>query len=322
MFFLFSLFLMAMRIDKKMPEYSTAIGQQAKRLLVPFAFWVVFYAFFRLLKADAFNYAPYIWDQLGDVQSWIGYFVLGKSQYHMHFLPTLFALFLFYPVMRLATRYPVLGLTVVLTLGVMNNTQGFLWTLDLDPVLRDYFVRALKILGYVGYGFVAFAIYGLWNDGIPRGESRLIRRGGFFFAATAYVATLPFYGDAIGSGAWGVRSGWVFYGHFLMPIFIFFIFIGGQYMQWSPRWSLLARYSFGVYLVHPLVIDVFDVVLFKTGMSAGMAPWAIVMLRIAFALPASFLVALALSRIKLLAWTVGTGPTPWDARKARKIAGA
>lgn len=322
MFFLFSLFLMAMRIDKKMPEYSTAIGQQAKRLLVPFAFWVVFYAFFRLLKADAFNYAPYIWDQLGDVQSWIGYFVLGKSQYHMHFLPTLFALFLFYPVMRLATRYPVLGLTVVLTLGVMNNTQGFLWTLDLDPVLRDYFVRALKILGYVGYGFVAFAIYGLWNDGIPRGESRLIRRGGFFFAATAYVATLPFYGDAIGSGAWGVRSGWVFYGHFLMPIFIFFIFIGGQYMQWSPRWSLLARYSFGVYLVHPLVIDVFDVVLFKTGMSAGMAPWAIVMLRIAFALPASFLVALALSRIKLLAWTVGTGPTPWDARKARKIAEA
>lgn len=322
MFFLFSLFLMAMRVDKKMPEYGTAIGQQAKRLLVPFAFWVVFYAFFRLIKADAFNYAPYIWDQLGSFQSWLGYFILGKSQYHMHFLPTLFALFLFYPVMRLATRYPILGLTVVLTLGVMNNTQGFLWTLDLDPALRDYFMRALKILGYVGYGFVAFAIYGLWNDGIPRGETRLIRRGGFLFAATAYVATIPFYGDAIGSGEWGGRSGWVFFGHFLMPIFIFFIFIGGQFLQWSPRWSLLARYSFGVYLVHPLVIDVFDVVLFKTGMSAGMAPWAIVVLRIAFALPTSFLVALALSRIKLLAWTIGTGPTPWDAYKSSKTAGA
>jgi surface polysaccharide O-acyltransferase-like enzyme len=316
MFFMFSLFLMAMRVDKSMPAYGTAIGQQAKRLLIPFAFWVVFYAFFRLLKADAFNYAPYIWDQLGQVNSWVGYFILGKSQYHMHFLPTLFALFLFYPIMRLATRYPILGLTVFLTLGVMNNTQGFIWTLDLDPVFRDYIIRALKVLGYVGYGFVAFAIYGLWNDGIPRGESRLIRRGGFFFAATAYVATLPFYGDAINTGGWGVRTGWVFYGHFLMPIFIFFFFIGGQFLQWSPRWSNLARYSFGVYLVHPLVIDVFDVALFKSGMSDAMDPWSIVVLRIMFALPMSFLLTVGLSRIRLMAWTIGLGPTPWDARKA------
>ena len=49
------------------------------------------------IKADAFGYAAYIWDQLGQVESWLGYFVLGKVQYHMHFLPTLFALFLFYP---------------------------------------------------------------------------------------------------------------------------------------------------------------------------------------------------------------------------------
>lgn len=316
MFFLFSLFLMAMRVDKKMPEYGTAIIQQAKRLLVPFAFWAVFYAFFRLMKADAFSYAPYIWEQLGQVSSWFGYFLLGKSQYHMHFLPTLFALFLFYPIMRLATRYPILGLTVFFTLGVMNNTQGFIWTLDLDPIYRDYIIRALKVLGYVGYGFVAFAIYGLWNDGIPRGESRLIRRGGFFFAATAYIATLPFYGDVIGTGAWGVRTGWVFFGHFLMPIFIFFIFMGGQYLQWSPKWSNLARYSFGVYLVHPMVIDVFDVALFKSGLSGAMEPWAIVMLRVPFALPLSFLVAVGLSKVKPLAWTIGLGPTPWEARKA------
>lgn len=64
MFFLFSLFLMAMRVNRKMPSYSTAILQQAERLLVPFAFWAVFYAFFRLVKAVAFSYAPYIWDQL------------------------------------------------------------------------------------------------------------------------------------------------------------------------------------------------------------------------------------------------------------------
>ncbi|WP_417250654.1 acyltransferase [Celeribacter sp.] len=317
MFFLFSLFLMAMRVDKKMPSYSSAIGTQAQRLLVPFVFWVVFYAFFRLLKADAFNYAPYIWEQVTDVKNWFGYFLLGKVQYHMHFLPTLFALFLFYPLMRGATRYPVLGLTLFVTLGIMNNTQGFIWGLGLEADLRDYILRAIKVLGYVGYGLAAFAMYGLWKDGIPRGESRLLRRGGFYFAALAYVATIPFFAYAVQNGAWGVRSGWDFYGHFLMPICVFLIFLGGQYRDWSPRWSHYAKYSFGVYLVHPAVIDLFDIALFKSGVSEILTPTALVLVRFAVALPASFLVSVGLSKVGLLAWTIGLGPMPWAARKSK-----
>jgi surface polysaccharide O-acyltransferase-like enzyme len=317
MFFLFSLFLMAMRVDTKMPSYSAAIGVQARRLLTPFAFWVIFYAFFRLVKASAFGYTPYILDQISQPENWVGYFLLGKVQYHMHFLPTLFALFLFFPLMRVATRYPIFGLTVFLTLGVMNSTQTFVWSLDLDPALRDYLIRGLKILGYVGYGFAAFAIYGLWKDGIPRGESRLLRRGALYFAVLAYVATLPFYGFAVKTGGWGVREGWDFYGHFLMPIFMLFFFMGGQFLQWSPKWSKLAQYTFGVYLVHPLIIDLIDITLVKSGMSGAMSPFAIVAVRYALALPLSFGLAVGLSRIKLLAWTVGLGPTPWSgAQKA------
>jgi surface polysaccharide O-acyltransferase-like enzyme len=322
MFFLFSLFLMAMRVDSKMPSYGSAISTQAQRLLVPFSFWVVFYAFFRLVKADAFGYAPYILEQLSQPQNWLGYFLLGKVQYHMHFLPTLFALFLFFPLMRVATRYPIFGLTLFFTLGVMNSAQSFVWTLELDATVRDYIIRALKIFGYVGYGFAAFAIYGLWKDGIPRGESRLLRRGALYFAILAYLATLPFYGVAVKTGAWGVREGWDFYGHFLMPIFMMLFFLGGQFLEWSPKWSKLARYTFGVYLVHPLVIDLLDIVLFKTGMSTSMSPWAIVMLRYALALPMSFGLAVGLSKLKPLAWTIGLGPTPWEAWKSAKKAGA
>ncbi|SEL37767.1 acyltransferase [Pacificibacter marinus] len=319
MFFLFSLFLMAMRVDKKMPSYSSAIAMQAQRLLIPFVFWVVFYAFFRLLKADTFNYVPYIWDQITDIKSWFGYLLLGKVQYHMHFLPTLFALFLFYPLMRGATRYPMLGLTLFVTLGIMNNTQGFIWGLGLEAELRDYIIRAIKIMGYVGYGLAAFALYGLWKDGIPRGESRLLRRGGFYFAALAYVATIPFFAYAVQNGAWGVRSGWDFYGHFLMPICIFLIFLGGQYRDWSPSWSKYARYSFGVYLVHPAVIDLFDIALFKSGTSGMFSPTALVLLRFAVALPASLFVSLGISKISLLAWTIGLGPTPWNTRKTKGV---
>jgi surface polysaccharide O-acyltransferase-like enzyme len=314
MFFMFSLFLMAMRVDKKMPSYGTAIGQQAKRLLVPFAFWVVFYAFFRLLKADAFDYAPFMWDQITQVDSWVGYFILGKSQYHMHFLPTLFALFLFFPLMRIATRYPGMGFAVLITLSVMNAAQSFVWGLDLDSGIRDYIIRALKVFGYVGYGFAAFAIYGLWKDGIPRGESRLIRRGAFYFASLAYLATLPFYAVAYETGGWGIRGGWDFYGHFLMPICIFFVFLGGQFLHWSDKWSLLARFSFGVYLVHPLIIDLFDIALYTSGLWQMMDPWAIVVTRFGVALPLSFVLAWALSKVAMLAWTIGLGPAPWERR--------
>ncbi len=314
MFFLFSLFLMALRVDRKMPRYRETISTQAQRLLVPFAFWVVFYAFFRLIKADAFNYSDYILDQLTVPSNWVGYFLLGKVQYHMHFLPTLFALFLFYPLMRGATRYPILGLTLFVTLGIMNNTQAFVWGLDLDPQIRDYVIRALKIFGYVGYGFAAFALYGLWKDGIPRGESRLLRRGGLYFAALAYVATIPFFAVAWETGNWGIRSGWDFYGHFLMPICVFLVFLGGQYLDWSPQWSKWAKYTFGVYLVHPAIIDLYDILLFKTGLYEHLSPAMIVVSRYAVALPCSFWFAVALSKISLLAWTIGLGPTPWAKR--------
>jgi surface polysaccharide O-acyltransferase-like enzyme len=317
MFFLFSLFMIAMRVDKGIPSYGSAVSAQAKRLLVPFAFWVIFYAFFRLIKADAFNYSSHIWNEITQVRSWLGYFTLGKVQYHMHFLPTLFVLFLFYPLMRVAMRYPLLGFTLVLTLGIMNNTQGFIWGLGLEPELRDYFLRALKIIGYVGYGFAAFALYGVWKDGIPRGESRLLLRLGTYFALLAYVATLPFFATAVQNGNWGVRAGWDYYGHFLMPVCIFLIFMGTQYTDWSEKWSNRAKYTFGVYLVHPAVIDLFDICILKSGVSEVLEPWSLVLLRFVVVLPTSFLVAYGISKVSAMAWTVGLGPTPWETRSMR-----
>ena len=118
-----------------------------------------------------------------------------------------------------------------------------------------------------------------------------------------------------------MRQTWDFYGHFLMPIFMFFIFMGGQYLDWSPNWSKLAKFSFGVYLVHPVVIDLIDIALYGSGLSGLMTPWQIVVLRYAFALPGSFLVALGLSNLRPLAWTIGLGPTPWEMRKTKQAAG-
>jgi peptidoglycan/LPS O-acetylase OafA/YrhL len=102
-----------------------------------------------------------------------------------------------------------------------------------------------------------------------------------------------------------------------MPICVFLIFMGSQFMEWSPRWSKLALYTFGVYLVHPAVIDLFDIFVFKSGLSSLLAPWLLVLLRFAVVLPMSFAVAFGLSKVNAMAWTIGLGPAPWEARSAR-----
>jgi surface polysaccharide O-acyltransferase-like enzyme len=309
MFFLFSLFLISLRLDKRRVGLKQTMSDQAKRLLVPFVFWTVFYAFFRLAKASTFGYQPYILGQLGDWQSWLGYFALGSANYHLHFLPSLFILVLFFPVMRLAERYPITGLAIFGLLGAMESVQGYLYGAGLDPLLRDFLVRGVKILGYVGYGFAAFAFYGFWKQGLPRGEAMLLRRGALFLVVFAYVTTLPYAAQAIATGQWPVRSGWVFYAHFLLPLFVFAAFMGGQYANWSPRWSVLARYTFGVYLVHPIFIDLFDIAIHL--LNVEVSPGVMVVTRFAVAAPASIGCAFLLSRWLPLAWTVGLGPAPW-----------
>ena len=320
MFFTFSLFLLAFKLDRRRPSYGEAVGEQMRRLLVPFVVWTLFYAVFRLVKAQEFNYAPHILEQLGQWQSWLGYALLGNSQYHMHFLPTLFLLVLFFPVMKLGQRYPLFGLALLLCLGVMRDVQAQIWALPVSELVRDLMIRGTKVMGYVGYGFAAFAIYGLWKDGIPRGESRLLRRGALFFAALALLATLPHFAQALAGGDWGPRQGWAFWGHFLMPLAIFTVFLGSQYADWNPAWSRMAKYTFGVYLLHPMAIDLFDVACHASGLADLLSPGALVSLRFALVLPATLGLAYGLSRINALAWTIGLGPAPWEGRALARTA--
>lgn len=316
MFFVFSLFLLAFKLDRREQTFGQIMRDQAKRLLVPFAFWTVLYAFYRLLKASAFGYAPAVVTELGEWSSWASHFLLGTAQYHLHFLPTLFVLVMFYPVMRVAARYPAAGLAVFGLLGGMDYVQGYIWNAVGDPLWREYLLRGVKILGYVGYGLAAFALYGIWRDGLPRGESRLLLRIALFLVLFAFAVKLPYAAEAIATGMWPARQGWNFYAFALMPLFVLVAFMGAQYQTWSPIWSRLARYTFGVYLVHPMLIDLYDIVVFRLGIVPS--PTAIVFTKFLLVAPAAFGLAYLLSRATPLAWTIGLGPAPWP-RKSQPV---
>lgn len=117
LFIIISLFLLMMSLEKRPRGYRETIAEQAQRLLVPFAFWTVFYAFFSLIKAEHFGYLDAKLAALGDIRTWVSFALLGTSKYHMHFLPTLFCVVLAYPLMRKAVEVPALGGLVVMQYG-------------------------------------------------------------------------------------------------------------------------------------------------------------------------------------------------------------
>ncbi|MGB0799759.1 MAG: acyltransferase family protein, partial [Planktomarina sp.] len=166
LFLLISLFLLMLSLDHRPRAYATVIQEQARRLLLPFAFWTVFYAFYNLNKSAAFGYDAWVWSQLQSPFIWMKYFLLGSSKYHMHFLPTLFGLVLFFPLFRCAVNRPWLGVAVLVGLVVKRWADGVLWGTYWDHQHLDLVLRFVKILTYCGYGMAAGAVYGVWRRGV------------------------------------------------------------------------------------------------------------------------------------------------------------
>lgn len=307
LFMIISLFLLCFRLDRR-PDvtYLEMLKYQAIRLLPAFAFWVVFYAFFRLIKANELGYADAIVVQLTSLADWAGYFVLGDVQYHMHFIPTLFGMMLLYPGYRLAYRYPQLGLVVLVCLYAKLSVDGFMWGQLRDMPGFDYLIRFVKILTYAGYGFVAFSLVGLLKKQFDRDTSNQI------FGVTLTICTMFLLLKLVGAhkivmtGKWqyGYTAGW--WADFLMPACIFLAFLATQHMNWPGVFSKLAKYTFGVYLVHPAMLDLVDVNIIDFEFSPSLQ----VLAKFMIGFPMTLLCVWAISKSVLLAWTVGLGPLP------------
>lgn len=309
LFFLFSMFLIAFKIDRRHVAYVDLVREQAKRLLIPFVAWTVFYAFFRLLKAESFGYRAAIMEQIAQWQSWIGYLLLGSAQYHLHYLPTMFFLVLLYPAIQAAIRYPVVGLSIIGTLQVMDYVQGWLWGHVADPLYRDYLVRMVKIICYSGYGIAGFAVFGIWKRKLSFDESKHFLWLSLLLLAVAYMAKLVYAADAVAAAQWPVRTGAGFYAHFLSPVLILTAFLGSQHQIWSPLYTRIAKYTFGIYLIHPIFIDCFDLIQHTMGWST--APIVTVILKLIMVVPLAFATTYLLAKIRLTAWLVGLGSVPF-----------
>lgn len=306
-FILVSLFLLSLKLSKQADSFMATMALQARRLLIPFAVWTVFYAFFRLYKGYYQGYEASLLADLSSLTNWVGYFILGDSQFHMHFLPTLFMLLLFHRLYQLAIFYPLLGLIVVPMMYLNIELNSWVWSVVKNPEIRDYTLRFIKVLTYTGYGFFAYSLYGIWKRGIDKERSFTLFGMSLFILGLGVLVKLIYAFKVGHAGEFIVRRDFIFYSHYLFPCMMLFAFMSTQHFQWPNKLSQWSKYSFGMYLMHPAVLDVLEVSLTGHHLSAGQY----VLFKYSFTAFTTFALAIAIGRSRYTAWTTGLGPLPF-----------
>lgn len=307
LFLIISLFLLTMAMDRRPRPYPTMVREQFRRLMVPFLFWVLFYAFWRLIKATYFGYQDAVIADMLSFEGWLGYVTLGDVIYHMHFLPTLFGLVLLFPVYRAAMTYPVLGLGILFCLLIKHEVDSFIWQNLYGMPGFDYLWRAIKILTYAGYGAVGAAFWGLMRRGFDSRQHQQLFPALVFAALMLFSIKLVHAWRVVHFGDWQFTFVPAFWADFLMPAVLFGLAFMSMHRRWPPIFSRLAPYSFGIYLAHPSVLDMAELVVD----GSGLAPWQMVAIKVSIALTGACTITYLLSRSRLLAWTVGLGDLPW-----------
>ncbi len=305
LFLIISVFLLLMALDNRPKTYRATIAVQARRLLIPFAFWTVFYAFYNLIKAGAFGYEDAIWSALGSPFEWVSFALLGSVKYHMHFIPTLFGLLLMYPLFVLAKRYPVMGLFVLVCLLVKRDLDGFVYSHFWGSDALPFLVRGVKIITYAGYGMIAGAFLGIWQQTSVQWRQQFVPVL-LFFGALLFLIKLVATWKTVETGKWAFDYTAGYYADFLMPVVLFAIVMALGHWNWPSILSRLAPYSFGIYLCHPIFLDLIEVWLSGRMFS----PIAQVSAKILIAITLTSLLVWGLEKSRMLAWTVGLGPLP------------
>jgi len=314
LFLIISVFLLMLALDRRPRSYRTVIAQQADRLLLPFLFWTLFYAAYNCIKAAEFGYLPQYLSQLSDPTSWLRFLVLGQVKYHMHFLPTLFALILMFPLFKAAQRYPLLGLSIIACLLARHALDSQLYANYWGHNALPFLIRLIKILTYAGYGMFAGAAWGLIQGLAPSQRHRL-------FAPILGLAVLFFTfkllatWQTIQTGSWPYDNMPGYWADYLMPVLLFALGASCAELNWSSSLAKMAQYAFGLYLCHPIFIDISEIILRPHDLS----PFAQVGLKIAITLPATAVLVRALAHSKALAWTIGLAERPGKMAKMARV---
>ena len=109
-------------------------------------------------------------------------------------------------------------------------------------------------------------------------------------------------------GAWVNPTGLIYLPYYTIGLVIVLTLLAVSHWPWPPIFSRLAPYSFGTYLVHPLVIDVFDVGTKDWGWSVT----AYSSTKILISVGITVAIVALLSKLPFWAWSMGLKRKGWN----------
>lgn len=274
----------AFLLDPEKPLSTKSWLRHTLRIAAATFFWSLFYC---------------LWYQreLGFTLAWLkaslSAFAQGSLHYHLWYLPMLLGLYLFLPVLRAFVRgaarrdlWYAVGLWTIFKVFLPTLSSFFPSLPGLSWLTRFEF---WNILGYSGWLLLGYLL---------RTCSLSRRRGQLLLLAGALSAVLTPVFTALLSRRDGILSS-VFYGNcsptvLFMTAGIFFLFREKDLGKRS-LWSRLAPLTFGVYLLHPLILELCQNYL--RPFSTPSLPDSL--LCFALTLPLSFLLSALLRRLPL-----------------------
>ncbi len=296
-FILGFLFLIARGLAGR--SYREVVRGSFRRLMVPYLFWTVAFLVVRHGKALAFGYHEAYRHELASGASWVTYLLLGGAQYHLHLLPLLFCLTVLHPLFRPALRRPWLAGLLLVTLCLWPVLDGVAFTHVASPLARDVVLMGTRAAACLGYGLLAFAVFALREPTI-RVRARLL--SGAAGALLVSGGVLAAYGLKVAeSGTWLPLSGSEHLARYLGPAAVFLLFALVRRSAWPRALVWLGQASFGVYLVHPMLLDLAEIA--ERGL--GLRPAPTIALNVLFVTAGSALLVAGLRRVSSLRWTVG-----------------
>ncbi len=305
LFLMIACFLLVISIQNRPRTYVTTIKEQSRRLLLPFLFWTVFYAAFNAIKATQFGYIDAHIVEIQNPNSWSGYLLLGNVKYHMHFLPTLFGLLLFYPAFLWAYRVPALGVLLLPCLLLKWILDAYVWSTYWDTEILPFLVRIVKIMTYVGYGLAAAALAKIWTT-FDRDNLQYWALPASLCAAFLLVFKAKLSYETILSGQYRFDDIGAFWADFLMPVLLFLLCMSLWARAWPNVLGTVGRYSFGMYLCHPIFLDLSEILLLGTVWS----PTQLIVAKLSLTIFSTSVLVYLLGQSRLLGWTIGLAPFP------------
>ncbi|WP_010250818.1 acyltransferase [Acetivibrio cellulolyticus] len=236
-------------------SYGVFIKKRFVRLGIPFVIWSIFYSFAKhfLLEPDGSSLGSMPGICLKDVLS-------NTTYYHMWFMYTILAIYLFIPVMRAAIKKFSIGETKIyiflwILIAVIYPTIESFYRLIYSGDLSISLLASSYLTGYLGYFVLGYYIGSV--------EMKKSLRMIFYMVGIASLVAIPMLVYISNLGNETLNE--AFYSYFSLPVFLLSLafFILFKQINWDKLLSnklkntvsLLSEASFGIYLVHMFIED-------------------------------------------------------------------